>query len=208
MKTSLFVLLLFLSVNAFAHGGSGTIGDGGHGVKCSDGSVQLLDLFEARSSFASSWSKKVDSKNYQQILEEKKHRLASILQDEPILAAFDKAIRTKIRIEPSKFKTTVDYRPLQVEIPANCKIVQIGFHRWIKNFGAIIFDELYLNGLSQEDLAALLLHEQLHGYFTDTNKTLIVRQLIGYIFADEEFQSRNKDAFLNAIFYETPARFK
>lgn len=212
MKVSVILAFMFCSLNVMAHGGSGTVGDGGHGVACSDGAVQVLDLFEARRIYSSKWAahyseRETNPNRICEILQEKKRKLRDFYVDEVVLRAFDDACDTTLKRALPKLPDTGDYGLLQTTLPKNCKVVQLAFHTQ-KKFSKIFVNANFVYYLGDEDLAALILHERLHDALIRLPNTIAIRQIVGFAFADKEFQKRNIEELYKLLDKGRLANFK
>lgn len=205
MKNKLFLVVILFCVQSFAGSGGGSVtgGDGGHGVVCSDKQVQILDLFEARRAYASRWSALTSLRDRDQqvlckIFREKKRQLRKFFLNEQLLKAFDSSCATELVNFLPDLPPTGDQGSLQIVLPNNCKIVQLALHTR-KYFPEIYVNSAFVGMLSDEDLAALIFHERLHDVLVSLPSTIALRQVVGFVFADKEFQKRNIDQFYQLI---------
>jgi hypothetical protein len=210
MMKILILVSLLISQFALAGGEGTSADDGGQAVFCKnigrnrDQFVKTLDLFEARALYGSGWGREhhftgflhgswIREPAVNRILGHLKLKLMKrIGADHEILKYFEIA-RTFTPVISDEVAETNDIGQLQVQIPYNCKVVQLAVRRRFSN--EILIHNDFAQALGNTDVAAILLHEALHGYFNDQGSNLVVRQAIGYIFASSEFQKRNIVAF-------------
>jgi hypothetical protein len=226
----LLVLSLFLLLNldnAFAGGGGATgADDGGQGVICVHFSrnggrfvntLQSLDLFEMRAisgEMKKVWAHIDYNQPYREdeireLLEEGRETVSRILGNaHPLIGFFNRAIQLKPMLTNEPPGLTNDFGKIQTKIHGDCFVVQVASRSRKSKIVKLHTDFAYMPDI---DVAAILLHETLHEYFTEKDSNLVVRQTVGFIFADREFQIRNRDLFIELINTKTaidPKRFK
>jgi hypothetical protein len=211
-----FVNLNF--ANASEGGGATGADDGGQGVICLQFSrigrmvntIESLDLFEMR---AISGKMRGPSPNIMynptdrseevfKLLQRRKCLVSEILgTDHQLLQYFEAASGMKPVIVEDPPLPTNDSGDLQIKLPGSCEVVQIASRSRASKVVKIHTDFAYMEDI---DIAAVLMHEALHGFFTEKRSNLVVRQAVGYIFADRKFQLRNQDVFLELISTKRP----
>jgi hypothetical protein len=216
MHKFLFVLFLsFVTQIAFACGGGSTTGeDGGHGVLCHvrtplyedpyafrDYSLETLDLFEARSKFKAMRLKKDKQLVFDlpqrevsiqvcKVLDSRFHNLMKFSKNISVMGTvFHEAC--EMRFSWADIELTHDHGLVQTKIPRYCKLVQLGVTKRKDSERKVILDRDLTEWLEVEQLAALALHESLHGYFDETRSTLAVRQMVMFAFANQKFLRAN-----------------
>jgi hypothetical protein len=206
---------VFFAQNSFAGGEGTTVGDGGQGILCDRYSahsnsfvetVELLDFYEARRLYRSAWREPTldktifvnwsYSRSACRILGERKKSVNFISIDTAFLNKFDEACSLELTTSFKELPFTEDTGPLLTPLERQCEVVQLAVH---SRSGKVYLNRSYAELLDDQHVAALLLHEVLHGYFTEKESNLVVRQVIAYVFADRKFQSRNRRAFLELL---------
>ncbi len=197
-----------LSSVAYPEGGTSG-GDGGHGVLCDRKlsapnrfSLELLDLYEARRLYPRDFSpvepilgparggdlEYIKMRRYLsnalEVLEGELGRTHEVVQR---LRTSKDAFESRYEISRSN-----DHLPFLTDLGANCNIIQLALS---VSYETVIADRFYTLALPDLDLAALHVHERLHGYFRSSSGTHAVRQLVTYTFASKQFRNRNRRLF-------------
>jgi hypothetical protein len=231
MRTLVFVLLIILNFSAFGGDGSTSVEDGGHGVKCSVSAhsvdlpatqqhyrVELLDFFEGRSinpfidggmeDPIGDWVLRRESRHRLcDRLESVSSKVARVIHSDLLSAALEDSCRLSDQIQIRKtLPATKDIGALTAKINSwRCKIVQIGYRTIENGKEVVLLNEEFLPGLSEQEVAGLLLHESLHKYFPHKISTQAIRQIVFYSFADRRFQVKHRDLILRVISTGIPA---
>ncbi len=231
MRILIFVLLSVFNFSAFGGDGSTSVEDGGHGVKCTEVSgsvgypanerqyrVELLDFYEGRkvdkliygglAEPMGNWVLMPASRRILcETLQEFFVRTSGVLRSNILSAAFEDAcqLSDKIQIRDT-LPTTKDFGALTAKIQSRrCKLVQIGYRTIDKGREVVLLNGQLLPGLSEREVAGLLLHEALHKYFPNKTSTQAIRQIVFYSFAHHRFQVENRDLISRVISTGMPA---
>ncbi len=214
LKLTLVLLTLLFVSPAFSDGGATTGEDGGHGVLCRirtsqvesrevfrDYSLETLDLFEARTKYHALRSYRSQSLVFElsrnetqtrvcHILSARLKRLKKFASEVSVLSdAFSLACGMRFSLE--EITTTHDHGQIHAKLPRYCKVVQIGLTKWVGGSREVVLSRDLKEWLNVHQLAALVLHESLHGYFVRSHSTLAVRQMVMFAFAKGEFLKAN-----------------
>jgi hypothetical protein len=96
-----------------------------------------------------------------------------------------------MRFSVQEIPSTNDHRLDRSSLPRRCEVVQIGINVRTKNHREIKLSRDHLEWLTVDQLAALALHENLHGYFDEGLSTLAVRQMVMFAFSKHSFLKSN-----------------
>jgi hypothetical protein len=209
----LFFASCFFPVMAHAQGSTGA-GDGGTGVFCPGGRddmrssawfenrLETLDLYESRRMFQS--MPKIDRLQLRDnaldintqveichILRAREFAVQDLEKDFPELrGVFKEACELTSSVTlGDQLPSVKGIGELMWPIEKGCKVVQVA----ARSGSLVILQRDYAEYLPTTDLAALLLHESLHGIFKFQSSSLAVRQLNLIVFAPKYFRERNLD---------------
>ncbi len=182
---------------SFAGGGGITVGNGGEGVVCktqSQTSIELLDIYEAKRLYpVSGWSD-ASGLYAQAEIENFRASFVGLPIAEVLQVVFSDALVASRSLQYGTHFSTFDRGFARVEIPEDCKIVQLAMSR--KNLPGtmdVLINRPLWEALSPRQQALVIIHEALHQRFPGSSDSVAVRQLTAYIGGDLNFKIRNEE---------------
>lgn len=190
MKTVAILTILILAFANVAGASGSRVGNGGHGVVCTDSSGQvsdpeLLDLYEAVHTYG-----RLPDMIFVNSLDEAIHayeqKIAMALPaGHPFLNVFDQValLKSDIELHDGELPSTDDLG-LSAFIGPNCRIVQLAIRGVFPLDGMLEVRRDFWTHSFIDVQALFLLHEAFHSWFTPGEVTgdEALRQLVGFIY--------------------------
>lgn len=186
-------LLLSMSQSAYARGGS--VGaDGGQAVRCTDGSVEFLDFFEASRMFGV----QIPNVNNMDFENEWTRRLELIVPPgHEIFNSFKLTeLPNQLMVPVFGLELLPDFRSSFLRLPPTCWVFQAATFTRARTLqqSVIRVDERFFKTAPAVQLDIALLHEDLHSYFPSIRDNRAVRQLVISLLAGDAFIKANRAA--------------
>lgn len=215
----LVAMVAALSATSFAQASGSKAGNGGHGVRCSGGRLELLDLYEAREFYGIPFSGNMFNTTEQE-LDRLQQDLALVLgADHPFLTVFLDARRllNSVELQLGPLAPTPDAGFIYGHLPANCQVEQLAVRSmYATQFVYVTVSKPDFNMMLSTERALLMLHEAAHERFEwatlgstvgSTPSTFAIRQLVAMMSGPIDYKIKKAGVIRTLIQTQSPASF-